>query len=164
MYYYFDDEISTESVNNLVEKLNEVEENKKITLYFTTHGGESSCMSFLIEYLNSIKDRLEIVFTFKCWSAGTYLLIYYQGKMRIDLDEMDSFLFHKTDRKMYVGGNNNRNVESLKRIKHQDEEGNINFANKLKKKGLLTDKQMQRYLNGKDVIVYKKQFKEWSLC
>lgn len=161
MYYYFDEEISTESVNELVEKLSGAEPDEKITLYFTTGGGESSCMSFLISYLNSISDRLEIVFTFRCWSAGTYLLVYYKGKMRIDLDEMDSFLFHKADRKMYAS--KYRNTESLKKIRKQDEEANINFANKLKEKGLLTEKQIQKYLRGMDVIIYKEQFKKWKL-
>lgn len=161
MYYYFDDIISTETVNGLVEKLREVEENEKITLYFTTVGGESSCMSFLIDYFNSIKDKLEIVLTYRCWSAGTHLLIHYKGKISINLDEMDSFLFHKADRQLYA--NKDMNSESAKKIRKQDEDVNITTANKFKEKGLLTDKQLQKYLQGRDVVVYKEQFKKWKL-
>ena len=44
MHYYFKQEISTESVNNLVEKLEQTE--GEINLYFSTNGGDSTAMSF----------------------------------------------------------------------------------------------------------------------
>ena len=51
-------------------------------------------MEFLVNYFNSIKDRLTIVLISRCWSAGTDLLVSYKGKIIINHSEMDSFVFH----------------------------------------------------------------------
>ena len=67
MYYYFNNEITTESVNELVERLQQSE--GKINLYFSTNGGSSSSMSYLINFFNSIADRLTITLTNNVWSA-----------------------------------------------------------------------------------------------
>ena len=48
MHYYFKQEISTESVNNLVERLEQAK--GEINLYFSTNGGDSTAMSFLISF------------------------------------------------------------------------------------------------------------------
>ena len=92
MHYYFKQEISTESVNNLVERLEQAE--GEINLYFSTNGGDSTAMSFLISFFNSIADRLTITLTNDVWSAGTQVLYEYKGKIELDLDELDSVLFH----------------------------------------------------------------------
>ena len=158
--YYFNDEISTETVNNLVEKLQSFEGG--INLWFSTNGGESTSMAFLINYFNSIKDRLTITLLDKVWSAGTFLLTDYYGKIRIEHNEMDSFLFHLGDRRMHLQSVD-RDVESAKILARQDKEFNLIFAEKIKKKGLLTEKQLKKYLRGYDVLVYKEQFKDWKL-
>ena len=88
MYYYFKQEISTESVNNLVEKLEQAE--GEINLYFSTNGGDSTAMSFLISFFNSVADRLTITLTNDVWSAGTQVLYEYKGKIKLDLDGLDS--------------------------------------------------------------------------
>lgn len=160
-YYYFNDNITTESVNGLVEKLYGIKEGE-ISLYFSTNGGCSSEMSFLIAYLNSIKDRLTITLTYDVWSAGTYILLDYKGKIEIDLEEMDSFLFHNADRKMYISSKD-RDIVDRKQMVKQDKEYNLKIAEKIKKKGLLNKKQLKDFVNGKDVIVYKEQFSKWKL-
>ena len=48
-------------------------------------------------------------------------------------------------------------------LKRQTKQLNENFAKKIKEKGLLTDTQLKRYINGYDVVVYKQQFDKWKL-
>ena len=48
-------------------------------------------------------------------------------------------------------------------LSKQDKEYNINFAKKVKNKGLLTEKQLKNLLAGRDVVVYLEQFKKWKL-
>lgn len=160
MYYYFNNEITTESVNELVEKLQYSEE--KINLYFSTNGGSSPSMSFLISFFNSISDRLTIILTNRIWSAGTQILYEYNGEIKIDLEELDSILFHCADREVY-NFRKDSTIDNPKILKKQDKEYNRKVAEKIKKKGLLTDKQLKQFLQGKDVVVYRKQFEKWKL-
>ncbi len=160
MHYYFKQEISTESVNNLVEKLEQAE--GEINLYFSTNGGDSTAMSFLINFFNSIADRLTITLTNDVWSAGTQVLYEYKGKIKLDLDELDSVLFHSVDRETY-NFRKDSNICDTKMLIKQDKEYNLKVAEKIKQKKLLTEKQLKDFLKGKDVVVYKEQFKNWEL-
>lgn len=160
MYYYFKQEITVDSVNELIDRLSSSQGD--INLYFSTIGGCSSAMTFLIDYFNSIADRLTITLTHDVWSAGTQILVDFKGKIRLDLDELDSILFHCADRESY-GIRKDSTICDIKILRKQDKEWNKNFAEKIKNKELLTPKQLKQYLKGKDVIVYKGQFKNWKL-
>ena len=160
MHYYFNKEITTETVNELVEKLEQFD--GKVNLYFSTNGGHSPSMSFLIKYFNSIKDRLTITLTEDVWSAGIYILTDFYGTIKIDLDEMDSFLFHCSDRESF-NMRKDSTICNQKILAKQDKEFNSKLAEKIKKKGLLTDKQLKQFLLGHDVIVYKDTFSKWNL-
>lgn len=160
MYYLFNDEITTETVNDLVSKLDTCQGD--IELWFATNGGESFAMNFLVNYLNSISDRLFIVITRRLHSAGVSLLVDYEGSVKLDLDDLDSIVFHVADREIYSFRKDSTYVDG-KMLAKQDREYNINFAEKIKKKGLLTDKQLKEFLRGKDVVVYKEQFEKWKL-
>ena len=156
--YYFSDDINVENVNTLVEKLQAVE--GKIRLYFSTDGGDPSSMNFLLNFLNSRKEYITVVVTDRCYSAGVDIFVLFEG--RIEIEDLDCMLFHVMDRQRYsyrVDGY----TSDPKILAKQDKEYNINFAKKIKKKGLLTDKQLKQFLNGRDVIVYKKQFEKWKL-
>jgi len=160
MYYYFKQEITTESVNNLIEKLEQAD--GVINLYFSTNGGNSASMSFLISFFNSIANKLTITLTNDVWSAGTQILYDFKGKIKLDLDELDSILFHSTDRETF-NFRKDSTICDEKILVRQDKEYNLKVAEKIKKKGLLTDKQLKDFLKGKDVVVYKEQFKNWTL-
>ncbi len=160
MHYYFKQEISTESVNSLVEKLEQAE--GEINLYFSTNGGDSTAMSFLISFFNSVADRLTITLTNDVWSAGTQVLYEYKGKIKLDLDELDSVLFHSADRETY-NFRKDSTICDTKILVKQDKEYNLKVAEKIKQKKLLTEKQLKDFLKGKDVVVYKEQFKNWEL-
>ena len=162
MHYLFNEEITEDSVNNLVEKLESADKEEKINLWFGTNGGSSSSMGFLVNYFNSIKDRLAITVTEKLLSAGTSILVDFEGKIILDLDDLDCILFHGADRESYRFRKDSTYHDS-KILSKQDKEYNINFAKKVKNKGLLTEKQLRDLLRGKDVVVYKQQFKKWKL-
>ena len=162
MHYLFNEEITEDSVNNLVEKLESADKEEKINLWFGTNGGSSSSMGFLVNYFNSIKDRLTITITEKLLSAGTSILVDYGGKIILDLDDLDCILFHGADRESYRFRKDSTYHDS-KILSKQDKEYNINFAKKVKNKGLLTEKQLKNLLAGRDVVVYLEQFKKWKL-
>jgi hypothetical protein len=162
MYYLFNEEISEETVNNLVERLESADKDEEINLWFGTNGGNSSSMGFLINYFNSIKDRLTITITEKLLSAGTSILTDFEGKIILDLNDLDCILFHGADRESYRFRKDST-YHDPKILSKQDKEYNINFAKKVKKKGLLTEKQLKNLLIGKDVVIYKKQFEKWKL-
>lgn len=159
MYYYFNDEITTESVNSLVEILQGFDNNEKINLWFSTNGGNTDAMEFLIHYFNSIAQNLEITITQTLCSSGTMILEDFKGK--INIYDLDFCLFHVADRETYNFRNNSS--KNKKEIIKQDKLYNLNSAEKIKKRGLLTDKQIKDFLNGKDVYVYQEQIKTWKL-
>lgn len=158
-YYYFENNIEVNNINNLVEKLHSM--NGEIILYFSTSGGETSVMNYLIKYLNSRKDEIKIVLTNKIYSAGVYLLLDFKGKLGIE--DLDSILFHAADREIYSYRKDSY-FTNKKIIAKQDKEFNLETAKKIKKKELLTNKQLKQFLKGYDVVVYKEQFEKWKLC
>lgn len=131
MHYYFNREITTETVNDLIDKLEHFD--GEINLYFSTNGGHSPSMSFLISYFNSIKDRLTIVLTEDVWSAGVYILTDFYGKIKIDLDEMDSMVFHVADRESF-NIRKDSNICNQRILAKQDKEYNKKLAEKIKNK------------------------------
>lgn len=89
MYYYFNDEITAETVNDLVSKL---ETSEKINLWFSTNGGDTNAMEFLISFFNSVAENLEITLTQTLCSSGTMILKDFKGK--INIYDLDYCLFH----------------------------------------------------------------------
>lgn len=156
--YFFDDDITVENVNNLVEKLQAVK--SKITLYFSTDGGSPSAMNFLMDFLNSRKEDIKIVMTGRCYSAGCDIFVFFDGEIAIE--ELDCVLFHVLDRERYAHRVDSYVADS-KTLAKQDMQYNIIFAEKIKNKGLLTGKQIKDFLKGKNVIVYQEQIKTWKL-
>ena len=154
MHYFFDREISVESVNEVISILQNEE---KINLYFSTNGGSPSAMMLLIEFLNS-RDT-EITLIDSLMSAGTLLFTDFTGKITIS-DGLDFIMFHMFDRESY---SLRKGFVDEKKITKQDFEGNVNFAKKLKKKGLLTEKQVKQFLKGKDIFAYKDTINKWKL-
>lgn len=156
MNYFFDKSITVENVNELIEKLQNSED--KINLWFSTEGGNPDAMSFLIKFLNS-KNGVRITLTNWVMSTGTHILTDFKGEIKLG-EGLDFLLFHMVDRESYSLRKGEIDESILTK---QDFARNKIFAKKLKKKGLLTDKQIKRFLNGKDVIVYQEQFSKWNI-
>jgi len=146
--YYFNDEISVESVNALIEL---IQDKEKINLWFSTDGGCSDSMTYLISVLNSFGENITVTLIGQVHSAGTELLVSYKGNLVIS-DGIDYMIFHKEDRKLHTLRNHGYDAKILAQI---CEENNKNFAKKLKEKGILTDKQIKQFNKGEDVYLYK---------
>jgi len=155
MHYIFNEGITVGSVNRLMEKL---EGEEKIVLWFSTDGGNIDPMRCLIRFFNSLGDNIEIVLTDELCSAGTMILTDYTGKLT--QDGLDFILFHKWDRLVYTLRKSCIINES--KMNEQDGNNNKNFSKKLKKLGL-NKKQLKKYKQGKDVILYKEDFKQINL-
>ena len=158
MYYYFNNEITTESVNELVDKLSQAESEEKINLWFSTNGGDMESMHYLISVLNSFGENITVTLCGRVHSAGLDLLTDYTGKLIIS-DRVDYFIFHKEDRNLNVLTDKKH---SKKLIKNMEEDNKI-FAKKLKDKGILTDKQLKKFNKGLDIYVYRDTIKKWKL-
>jgi ATP-dependent protease ClpP protease subunit len=158
MHYYFNDKINTNSCNNLVERLQNVE--GKIDLYFTTGGGQMDPMKFLVDFLNTRKDDLVITFIDRICSAGTLLLTDFKGKIKFD-NGLDFMLFHAFDRESYSIRKDIDLPATL--LTKQDLKRNKIFAKRLLKKGILNEKQIKRFNKGLDVILVRKDFKKIKL-
>jgi hypothetical protein len=160
MYYYFDDKITTDKINNLITILSETD--GEINLWFTTSGGKSCVMNFFIDYLNSIKERVTITITNYCHSAGTLLLLLFNGKIILD-DDLDVIMFHLADRESYNFRKFDEFGENKIKIMKQDELYNKKILELIKLKKLFTPKQIKKYENGENVFIYRKQFLKWKL-
>jgi hypothetical protein len=116
-------------------------------------------MEFLISFFNSVAENLEITLTQTLCSSGTMILEDFKGK--INIYDLDYCLFHLADRETYNFRKNSSKDKKI--IIEQDRIYNLKTAEKIKKKNLLTDKQLKDFLNGKDVYVYQKQMEKWEL-
>jgi len=152
--YYFQGDISVESVNNLIEVLNGFE--GAVDLWFSSCGGHPSSMRFLISYLNSRKDEIKITLTDEICSAATLLLIDFEGVL--EYNDLDFILFHMFDRERYPLRQSGSVSDN--KIQKQDLKGNIEMALKFREKNILTKEQSRKFLKGKDVVLYEKQIRK----
>ncbi len=158
MHYYFEQDIDSETVNALVEKLQDVE--GKIDLWFTTTGGYKPSMNYLISFLNSRKEDITITLTDRLCSAGTMLFADFKGKIIIH-EGLDFVLFHAFDRESY---SIRKDVDvPAKELTKQDRAKNKKFAKNLLNKGILTEKQVKKFHKGLDVVFLKKDIKRLKL-
>lgn len=157
-YHLFSDNIEIEPINNLVDKLKGLD--GKVRLYFSTYGGHTFVMNYLLDYLNSRKEDITIILTNKVHSAGTDILTDFLGK--IEVQQIDTILFHLADRET-LNFRKDDYTSSAKKLKKQDKKYNKHYIKKLKNKNLLTEQQLQQLSKGKNVVVYEKQIKKWKL-
>jgi ATP-dependent protease ClpP protease subunit len=158
--YHFDNPIDWESVQELIDIL---AQHEKIDLFFTTEGGEIAEVRVLIHYLNTRKDDIDIYLTDVIMSAGAFLLTDFEGKIIIT-DSLDCILFHKTDRQVYT---RRQQFVSIPILLEQLDKDNDLMAKKFLDLGL-TKSEIKDYKEGKDVVLYRKDFnrlkinKKWT--
>jgi ATP-dependent protease ClpP protease subunit len=153
--YHFDNPIDWESVQELIDIL---ALHEKIDLFFTTEGGEIAEVRVLIHYLNTRKDDIDIYLTDVIMSAGTFLLTDYQGKI-ILTESLDCILFHKTDRQVYT---RRQQFVSIPILLEQLDNDNELMAKKFLDLGL-TKSEIKEYKEGKDVVLYRKDFNRLNI-
>ena len=152
--YYYQGDISVESVNNLIEVLNGFE--GSVDLWFSSCGGHPSSMRFLISYLNSRKDEIKITLTDEICSAATLLLIDFEGVL--EYNDLDFILFHMFDRERYPLRQSGSVSDN--KLQKQDLKGNIEMVLKFREKNILTKEQSRKFLKGKDVVLYEKEIRK----
>lgn len=151
----FEDDICAETVQGLINELNNY---TKIDLFFSTNGGEAASMEALIHYLNGRKEDITIYLTNEICSAGTFLLVYFEGCVLISKN-LDFILFHSIDRAMLSRRKSPvSRVELLKQL----DELNLETVERFRKLGL-TEKEIKRYKAGHDVILYRKDFSRLNI-
>lgn len=153
--YYFEDDINKKTVNELADI---IQDKESVRLYFSTEGGETDAMRYLISVFNSHPD-LTLILNCYLYSAGCLILTEYKGKLEI-LETVESFMFHKFDRLSYTLREQIINTNKLLSL---SEEENEIFAKKLKKKDILTDKQIKKFKKGKDVVLYRDEILKLKL-
>lgn len=153
--YFFEDEITIESVNELMSILVAV---PSVDLYFSTNGGEMSAMNALIHFINNHFD-INIYLTNSICSAGTFLLIDCTKPIYIT-EGLFYIMFHLAD--MDFGGKFRKRTINEDKLFEQLKELNNIYADKFRKLGL-TAKEMKAYLNGEDVVLYRNDFKRLKL-
>ena len=156
MYYYFQDRIEKDNINSLIDKIDVDEE---VHLYFSTDGGHYDTMQYFIDFLNS-KENIVVHLVECVMSSGCLLFTDFKGKIILE-DGLDYLMFHVFDRQVYTLRKDGLIDDRI--LKKQTRQLNENFAKKIKEKGLLTDKQLKKYINGFDVVIYKEQFDKWKL-
>lgn len=150
-FYYFDSNINRESVQKLID---DTFDKSKVTLYFSTDGGCINSSSFLTSYLNSRVDDLTIVFTESVSSAGCDLIVDYKGQIYYT-QRLDFLMFHMTDRSNYRFRKDSYYNKDI--ISKQDFDLNVLDSKKFLKIGL-TQEEVNRFLDGEDVYLYKNDF------
>lgn len=159
MVLIFDNGITVDSVNNLIQQLDSYSDGE-ITLFFSTTGGEACSMEALIFYLNKyMKDKLTIIFTSKVMSAGVNLMAQYNGEMYLSKD-LDIVLIHAVDR---VIEGHTRISGFEKNFKKYDTLASKRLLNKLDAQFNLTAKEKEKFLKGKDIIFEPDSFKRLGI-
>jgi ATP-dependent protease ClpP protease subunit len=148
--YYFNNEITTETVNELIGILSSV---PSVDLFVTTPGGETTASQALIHFINNHPD-IKIYLTGYIASAGTDFLTDCNKEVFLT-DDLDWILFHQADREF--GGKFRKAMLDKDILYNQTKEINDRYAEKYKKLGL-NSKEIKEYFKGEDVILYRKDF------
>jgi len=153
--YYFDNEITTETVQELIDILYQYE---AIDLYICTPGGEGPAMNALINFINKHSD-IKIYLSNYIASAGTFLLTDCNKEIIITPD-LEFILFHLGDRS--VEGQFRKQTVNSNILYKQLKNLNDNLVGKCRKLGL-NEKELNEILKGEDLVLYPKDFRRLKL-
>lgn len=149
--YYFDDNIESESVMQLI---NDLQDKPKVDLFFSTRGGKTIEMSILIHFLNMHPD-INIYLINELISCGIEILLKFKGKIFIT-NELELIMVHKYDRLEY----STRDVSYDKdRLKSITVTANNKLANRLRDLGF-TEDQLSKFEEGGDIWWYPEDMKQ----
>lgn len=146
----FDEQINSETVQALIDNLIMY---PAVDLFLSTPGGEMSSMHALIHFINGHND-INIYLTDIVASAGTFLLVECDKPIYFT-EGLEVLLFHMGDRPI-EGAFRKRKIDE-KELYNQLKETNEQYAKKFTRLGL-NKKEIKSYLDGDDVILYRKDF------
>lgn len=154
--YYFNDEIDKEPVQELIDILVQME---AVDLFVTTPGGSAWSMDVLMHAINQHPD-INIYLTGYIASAGTFFLTDCTQPVYLH-DNLEWILFHQGDRP--VEGEFRKNPLDRHELYANLKKVNDEWAAKYKKLGL-NSKEIKRYNEGDDVVLYKKDFNRLKIA
>ncbi|AGO49497.1 hypothetical protein Phi4:1_gp084 [Cellulophaga phage phi4:1] len=152
-YKYFSEEITEESVQELIDSLCR---NNTEVLYFATNGGDTNSMEVLVSFLSD--NEIKVILTDRIASCGVDLLTEYGGSLSISRN-LEYILFHLCDRSFST---TLKETVSSKVLKKDLDDYNKELLKRYKTLGL-SSKQLKKISEGKDVIVYRKDFNKLNL-
>lgn len=148
--HYFHDEIKDESVQEVIDIISQFE---SVDLFVTTVGGSLWSMDVLLHAVNQHPD-INIFLSGYVASAGTMFLTDCTQPVYLH-PNLEYLLFHQGDRG--VEGEFRKNVIDRHVMYDQLKIFNNELGVKFKKLGL-TAKEIKRYNEGDDVVLYQKDF------
>lgn len=154
--YYFNQDITDESVQVVVDMISQFE---SVDLFVTTNGGSLWAMDMLIHAINQHPD-INIYLSGYVASAGTLLLVDCTQPVYLH-DNLEWLLLHQGDRP--VEGEFRKNTIDRHIMYDQLKTINDTLAAKYKKLGLTT-KEIKAFNNGEDVVLYKKDFNRLKIA
>ena len=154
----FDDTLTYESVAGLIQRMEGVKKTvtspTKMTLYFSSFGGDVSSSDLLIDYLNQEPMLWDLVAFDRLDSAAFDVYYEYKGVKRFT--KSISACFHM----MQISTSTREEMQSednLKRAKENVSDCNRAYAHLLGKIGFKSS-WLKEVKQGKDVILYYKDF------
>lgn len=154
--YYFDDEITQESIQELIDVISQVEQ---VDLFVTTIGGSRWAIDVLMHAINQHPD-IVIYLCGYIASAGTFFLTECEQPVYLH-ENLEWILFHQGDRP--VEGEFRKTSLDRHILYDNLKLQNEILGEKYKKLGLTT-KEMKRYFEGDDVIIYRKDFNRLKIA
>jgi len=138
-----------EPVKSLLEEIDKVPKDENIILYFTTAGGSSVDAYNLIDYLNRMKDRIELVCNWEMSSMGFHLLNLVKCKKTIGKECFSKMHRYSNDIDCrYTDDHLSIDVFLLKQCREMDEY----LFRQLRHVGF-TDNEMYEIKMGRDIVL-----------
>jgi ATP-dependent protease ClpP protease subunit len=153
-YQKFDNDITASSVQELIDRTCD---RPFVTIHFSTNGGEYSSILMLIDYINSRKGSIFVVFDYVALSAGFLLLT----KLKCEYTFNESFekaLIHKLDAMALTQRSNKFSKKRKKLLVKM----NKKLLDTLIKLGI-SKKEQKRFEKGRDLVFYKEDLKRMGL-
>ena len=144
--YFFDDLITRNSVQDLIDRLEEKrEKGSGIRLFISTDGGDIDAIGCLIDYINYNKDYIDVLLTSVVQSAGCFFLTDLVKPPTLH-DGLNILMFHHFDYEEYttrrINGWFDKNKRKEGLVQH-----NERYIEKFRKIGL-TEEELDAYRDG----------------
>lgn len=148
MVLHLSGEMDYEMFDRLLKEYSLLKEKEKLVVYFTSTGGLVDVAVAMIDFINTNKSTVEIVFYGELFSAGMILFLSVECKKKILPDTRGMYHYAYQDMAINESGkpNGDYDIFSMKEMKKAKEK-TIAFLKNTK----LTDKEINLVKKGKDV-------------
>lgn len=152
----FSDEFTDETIKGLIYEIedmtSEFEEKDKLTLYFSSIGGNLNSLTMLVDYLNNLEVEIDIVIHGNIYSAG-FFTIFLLKKHNVIFTISSLGMVHKGYTTVFTSellDTNKKYSTDIVRVEHLNKL-NKYLEDKVISKLNLTKKELDMYNLGQDV-------------